>query len=159
MFGIVREGSALATDIIVFGTGNFAGRLLCDIAAGAEEPVSVAIAGRNAARLAWLRTAANARAVIFGTEARFSAEHVDIAEPEALASCIARRRPRVVVQAASAQPAAVIAEANGWSRLVAQGGLSVTAVFQAQLSLRVLRALEQAGHTALFVNSCFPDVV
>jgi hypothetical protein len=150
----------MAADIMVFGTGNFAGRLVCDIAAGATGPVEVAVAGRNAPRLAWLRTAANARAVIFGRDAHFVADSVDIAQPDALAGCIARHRPKVIVQAASAQPGSVIsAQDNRWSRLVAEGGLSVTAVFQAQFSLRVLQAMDAAGHAALFVNACFPDVV
>ena len=43
---------AMTTDILLLGTGAFA--------------------GRNGARLDWLRTAANARAAIFGTQARFT---------------------------------------------------------------------------------------
>jgi len=150
----------MTADILVFGTGNFAGRIVCDLAAAAETPVEVVIAGRNEARLAWLRTAANARALIFRRAARFTTDPVDITAPDQLASAIARHRPKVVVQAASAQPASVISvQGNRWSGLVAEAGLSVTAVFQAQLSLRVLQAIEAAGGQAQFVNACFPDVV
>jgi hypothetical protein len=150
----------MAADILVFGTGNFAGRIVCDIAAAANAPVNVVVAGRNEARLAWLRTAARARTLIFGGSARFETDEVDMMRAEELASAIARHRPKVVVQAASAQPASVIAvQGNRWSRLVAEAGLSVTAVFQAQLSLRVLEAMQGAGHEAQFVNCCFPDVV
>ena len=48
-------------DILLFGTGNFAGRIALDLAATAAEPVTVVIAGRNVQRLEWLRTAGNAR--------------------------------------------------------------------------------------------------
>lgn len=154
------RGERVAADILVFGTGNFAGRILCDLAAAAADPVEVVVAGRNEMRLAWLRTAANARTLIFGRAGRFEADRVDLRDAEALAAAIARHRPKVVVQAASAQPASVIAaQGNRWSRLVAEGGLSVTAVFQAEFSLRVLRALGAAGHACHFVNCCFPDVV
>src|SRR4051794_4738142 len=146
----------MATDILVFGTGSFAGRIVCDIAAGAARPVDVVIAGRNEMRLAWLRTAANARTLIFGRAGRFEADRVDMTDAEALAASIARHRPKIVVQAASAQPASVIAgPRNRWSELVAEGGLSVTAVFQAEFSLRVLQALEAVGHACHFVNCCF----
>ena len=122
--------------------------------------MNVVVAGRNEARLAWLRTAARARTLIFEGSARFETDEVDMMRAEELAALIARHRPKVVVQAASAQPASVIAvQGNRWSRLVAEAGLSVTAVFQAQLSLRVLEAMQGAGHEAQFVNCCFPDVV
>ena len=61
----------IRADILIFGTGNFAGRIALDLAATASEPVTVAIAGRNRERLDWLRTAGNARAALFGRPARF----------------------------------------------------------------------------------------
>ena len=54
-----------ACDILIFGTGSFAQRIACDLAATATQPTRVAIAGRNALRLAWIRTAARARADMF----------------------------------------------------------------------------------------------
>ncbi len=62
----------MTTDILLLGTGAFAARIAFDLAATAHDPVQVVIAGRNGARLDWLRTAANARAAIFGTQARFT---------------------------------------------------------------------------------------
>jgi hypothetical protein len=147
-------------DIIVFGTGSFAARIVFDIAATADHPVRVAVAGRNAERLSWLKVAGNARASVFGRSAIFTARHVDLAEEEAAQAVIAELRPSLVVQAASSQPSSVIAtQGDAWSRLVAEGGLSATAVFQARLSLRVARAIQSAHPDCRLVNCCFPDVV
>ncbi len=146
--------------MLLFGTGAYAARIAFDLAATARAPVSLTIAGRNAARLDWLRTGANARAAIFGTPARVTTLVTDLLQPGAAEAVLDRVRPSVVVQAASVQTSAVISAAgDGWSRLVAEGGLSATAVFQAVLSARVARAV-RAGHPAAkLVNCCFPDVV
>jgi len=147
-------------DIILFGSGSFAARIALDIAATAAAPVRVCLAGRNAARLDWLRLAGNARAAIFGTPARFTAEPVVLAMPDDAAALMARVRPAVVVQAASPQPSSVISSSgNAWARLVADGGLSATAVLQALFTLRVARAMRAADCDAVLVNACFPDVV
>jgi len=146
--------------LLLFGTGAFAGRIACDIGATAEAPVTVVIAGRNRDRLDWLVTAGRARAAVFGTPAHFTAAPLDLQEAGAAERVLAAHRPAVVVQAASVQASAVIAgRGDGWSRLVAEGGLSATAVFQALLSARVARAVQAASPGALFVNCCFPDVV
>jgi hypothetical protein len=147
-------------DIIVFGTGTFAARIVFDIAATAGRPVRVAIAGRNAARLGWLRVAANARAAIFERPAEFIARPLDLLAPGAAEEAIAALQPAVVVQAASSQPSAVIAtQGDAWSRLVAEGGLSATAVFQAQLTQRVAAAVKAERPLCQVINCCFPDVV
>jgi hypothetical protein len=147
-------------DIILFGSGAFAARIALDIAASAQAPVRLCIAGRNASRVDWLRTAGNARAAIFGTKVRFTAAPVDLSGGEDAAELIARLRPAVVVQAASAQTASVISSSgNAWTRLVTEGGLSATAVLQAMFTLRVARAMRLAGSDAVLVNACFPDVV
>jgi len=146
-----------SADILIFGAGAFATRIACDIAAAAEKPVSVVLAGRNADRLGWLRTAANARAIVFGRPACFMSVQADLFRPEAASETIEACRPRLIVQAASTQTSAVIATAgNAWSRLVAEGGLSATALFQAYLTVRVARAVPPGCR---FINCCFPDVV
>lgn len=146
--------------ILLFGTGAFAARLAADIAATALHPVSLSIAGRNADRLAWLETAAGARASTFGRAVTVETAMVDLSSHDALAALIAERRPDVVVQAASVQGAAVIADpASAWGRLVAEAGLSATAVFQALISARVGRAMAEAAPGVPLVNCCFPDVV
>jgi len=147
-------------DILIFGTGNFAGRIALDLAATASDPVRVVIAGRNRDRLKWLRTAGNARATLFGRPARFESRQVDLSVPDAAAAAISLVEPKVVVQAASFQTGNVISnQDNAWTKLVAEGGLSATAVLQAPLSFEVARAVKAKRSQAYFINCCFPDVV
>ena len=146
--------------ILIFGTGAFAARIACDIAATARASVRVTLAGRNRERLDWLVTAGNARAETFGSGARFDAVAADLLQPDAAVPVIEQCRPALVVQAASVQTSAVIAtRGDAWSRLVAEGGLSATAVFQALLSTRVARAIQSTGSGAQLINCCFPDGV
>jgi saccharopine dehydrogenase-like NADP-dependent oxidoreductase len=87
--------------LVIIGTGSFAARILFDAAATADAPVTITIAGRNRERLAWLRTAANARAILFRRPARIVAQHVDLLSADAtehLFASAGSRRP-----AASAQ--------------------------------------------------------
>jgi len=150
----------MSTDILLLGTGAFAARIAFDVAATARDAVEVVIAGRNGPRLDWLRTAANAQAAIFSTPARFTTRRADLLQPDAPVSLIGGLRPAVVVQAASIQTSAVIATTgDAWSQLVAQGGLSATAVFQAVLSAHVARAVREVHPAAQVINCCFPDVV
>jgi len=149
-----------AADILIFGTGAFAQRILLDIAATAAEPGNVIIAGRNEERLDWLRLAANARAAIFGRPVSVTMRRVDLSSTAAASDAIGALQPAVVVQAASAQTSSVIsAQDNAWSRLVAEGGLSATAVFNTLLSLRVADAIRKEKPGAHLVNCCYADVV
>ena len=80
--------------------------------------------------------------------------------PDAAAEAIAAVEPKVVVQAASFQTGNVISnQGNAWTKLVAEGGLSATAVLQAPLSIEVARAVKAVRPQAHFINCCFPDVV
>jgi hypothetical protein len=150
----------IRADILIFGTGNFAGRIALDLAATAPGPVTVVIAGRNLDRLKWLHTAGNARAALFNRPARFELHLVDLSVPDAAAAAIAAIEPKVVVQAASFQTGNVISnQDNAWTTLVAEGGLSATAVLQAPFSIEVARAVKAVRPQAYFINCCFPDVV
>ena len=121
---------------------------------GSPEP------SRSRDRLNWLRTAGNARAALFKGAARFATHHVDLAVPESAAAVIAAAAPKAVVQAASFQTGNVItSQDNAWTKLVAEGGLSATAVLQAPLSIEVARAVKTVRPQAFFINCCFPDVV
>jgi hypothetical protein len=146
-------------DIVVCGTGSFAARILFDLAATADVPTCVIVAGRNAGRLAWLVTAARARANMFGRPVSIDPARVDLNNAPEIGELLVTVRPSVVLQAASLQTGAVIAaQGNAWSRLVAEGGLSASAVFQAVLSARVARACQTASPDIRFINCCFPDV-
>lgn len=148
------------SDIVICGAGAFAARIAFDIAATADEPVSVVIAGRNKERLNWLRTAANARSALFGKQARFSTHVIDLLAQGASDALLAATQPRILVQAASIQTSQVIAQTgNAWTRLVAEGGLSATAVFQALITSRVAAAITASGRPVTLVNCSFPDVV
>lgn len=147
------------TDVMLFGTGEFASRFLFDLSASADDPVRVTVVGRDDARLAWLRTAANARSMLFGRPARIETRCCPSFDTDSVAGLIAEVQPTVVVQTASLQTASVLRSTdNAWGRLVAEGGLSVTAPFQAALSLQIGRAIQVAGSRAHYVNACFPDV-
>ena len=149
-----------STDVLITGTGMFAGRIALDIAATAKAPVTVVIAGRNADRLAWLETAGNARAAMFGTPARFRAHKIDLIEPGASEALLRQYQPKIVVQAASIQTSSVISDkGNRWTALVAQGGLSATAIFQALISARMAGAISRIAPQTLLINCSFPDVV
>ncbi len=146
--------------ILLTGTGAFAARILFDIAATARAPTCVVLAGRNRERLQWLNVAAGARAAIFNTPVTVIAREVDLFAEDAATRLLEETKPSVVVQAASVQTSSVIAgSGNAWSRLVAEGGLSATAVFQAVLSARVAAAMTRLGRTIPLINCSFPDVV
>ena len=146
-------------DILIFGTGSFAQRIACDLAATAAAPTRLTIAGRNGLRLDWIATAARARAHMFARPVEITSRRIDLAAPDAAGELLADCRPAVILQAASFQSGSVIsASGNAWTRLVAEGGLSATAVFQSVLSARIARAVAQASPQSQFINCCFPDV-
>jgi hypothetical protein len=146
-------------DILILGTGPFAQRIACDLAAAATKPTRVAVAGRNTFRLAWIQTAARARAEMFARPVTVKVHEMDLGGSGRVAELLAGLRATVVVQAASLQPASVISgPGNGWTRLVSEGGLSATAVFQAVLTSRVARTLAQVSPHSHLINCCFPDV-
>jgi hypothetical protein len=146
--------------ILLTGTGAFAARILFDVAATATAPTRLVLAGRNRDRLQWLKVAAGARAAIFDTPVTVVARETDLLAKDAATELLEETTPNVVVQAASVQTSSVIAgSGDAWSRLVAEGGLSATAVFQAILSSRVAAAMTRLGSTAPLINCSFPDVV
>lgn len=150
----------MTTDILLLGTGAFAARIAFDLAAAGRQPTRVVVAGRNPLRSDYIRTAANARSAIFGSAVRFETHSADLMAPGVPEDLLRRFHPSVVVQAASVQPGSVIAAASDkWARIVAEGGLSASAVFQLALTTRIARAVRDVQPGALMVNCCFPDVV
>lgn len=147
-------------DILIIGTGYFAEIMVSDLAATASHPLTVVIAGRNESRLAWLETASNARAAIFGKPVQFIADKLDLASEETIAEWLSRWSPHVVVQSASLQsPWAVDRPDSQWSRLVGEAGYGITIAFQSILPVRTASALRKIGSNVSFVNTCYPDGV
>lgn len=147
-------------DLVLCGTGTFAARILFDLAAAASRAMTVVVVGRNAFRAAWLRTAANARADMFGTGVRVHDHVIDTLSTERITGLLSTLRPRVVVNTASAQGGRVVtAQPDGWTRLTQQAGLGISAILQARLSLEVARAVAATIPGTYFINCCYPDVV
>lgn len=150
----------MSCDVLITGTGMFAGRIALDIASTAKTPVNVVIAGRNKMRLNWLKTAGNARAAMFSTPARFSTIEVDMVAEGTSDRLLEECNPRIVVQAASIQTSTVISDTgNRWTQLVAEGGLSATAVFQSLITSRMAAAISRRQNPPVLINCSFPDVV
>ncbi len=148
------------TDILISGTGAFSGRIALDLAATSEEALHVVIAGRNRDRLSWLKTACNARASMFSKPITFDTYEIDLVKEGATDQLIADTKPTIAVQGASIQTSSVISDTgNQWTALVAEGGLSATAVFQALISSRMARSISTFSPATALINCGFPDVV
>ena len=80
-------------DILIFGTGSFAQRIACDLAATAAAPTRLTIAGRNGLRLDWIATAARARAHMFARPVEVTSRRIDLAAPDAAVAIQSRRSP------------------------------------------------------------------
>jgi hypothetical protein len=146
--------------LLVCGTGNFAARMLLDIAAVATRPTTVHLSGRNRERLACLAMLANARAAAFDRPLNVVASVADLEHPDAAEELVGQIQPHVVLQAASTQTVSVLRSGgSGWTDLVRDAGYSVTMVFQALITMRVARAIREIRPEAALFNCCFPDVV
>ena len=89
----------------------------------------------------------------------FTSHQVDLSIADAAAEAIAAvsrrcRAGRLVPNRRRHQQSGQCLDA-----LVAEGGLSATAVLQAPLSIEVARAVKAVRPQAHFINCCFPDVV
>ncbi|TVR09301.1 MAG: hypothetical protein EA385_07530 [Salinarimonadaceae bacterium] len=147
------------SDIVIFGTGAFASRIVFDLAIVAPRPVSVLLVGRDAARLAWMKTAALARASMFGRPLSVAVERREAFTTPVVTEILDAARPKVVVNTASMQGARKSPpRADGWSRLIAAAGLGVSTLLQTRISMDVARAMG-AAPGAHFINCCYPDVV
>ena len=147
-------------DILISGTGYYAEIMVADLAAAARTPLSVIIAGRNTARMAWLVEACRARAANFGTPVTFSSAQLDSTSAASIAETLDGIRPRVIVQSASAQsPWRVDNNESDWARLVAKAGFGLTIAFNSLLSFRTASAMKTLGLDGHFVNTCYPDGV
>ena len=139
--------------------GSFAQRIACDLASTGDEPMQDRHRRpQRRLRLAWIATAARARAHMFDRPLGIASHKVDLAvtgPARALWPTSARRdRAGGLRPGRRRDPAG----GNAWTRLVAEGGLSATAVFQALLTSRIARATADLGLKSQLINCCFPDV-
>ncbi|MGQ7791341.1 hypothetical protein ACUN0C_02915 [Faunimonas sp. B44] len=147
-------------DILISGTGYFAEIMLCDLAATARTSLKVVVGGRNKERMKWLVEACRARSAIYGTSVAFDSVALDSTSTDSLLEPLARLKPKVIVQSASAQsPWKVDNNESDWARLVAEAGFGITIAFHTLLSWRTAGAIKQLGLQSHFVNTCYPDGV
>lgn len=147
-------------DLLMTGSGNFAERILLDLALMADKPLRILMAGREVEmdRMEWLRQAANARATLAGRPVFVETAVMDWTSPETIAPFLQQHRPKVILHAASVQtPSVVFERGNEWGKLVGKCTISVTVPIQALLGARLGKALALAGSKAVFLNSCYPD--
>lgn len=148
-----------SADMVIMGTGTFAARIVFDLAATASRETSVMLVGRNGAKLAWMRTAALARAAMFGTPLTVTVRQLETFTTAEVAALLEAAQPRVVVNTASIQGARKAQiQADGWTRLIGEAGLGVATLLQARISMDVARAMTVVPG-AYFINCCYPDVV
>ena len=147
-------------DIVICGSGQFAARILFDLAATTPEPLRIALIGRDENRLAWLRTGAQARAAMFGGGVRVETQALAEFSVGAMTELLAKLEPRLVANTASIQGGRSMTDRpDPWTSLTRRAGLGVAAVLQAAISLDVAAAVAAAAPPASFVNGCYPDVV
>ncbi|SDI33486.1 hypothetical protein [Alloyangia pacifica] len=150
----------MTADLLLTGTGNFAERILGDLALLVTRPLRVVVAARaeEANRLNWLRVAANARAAIAGRPLEVVTEIIDWDSNTALDRLIETHRPRLVVHAASLQsPTALFSGDSAWESLLRTCTLSLSVPMQAVLADRLFAAVRRSEQTPLLVNCCYPD--
>jgi hypothetical protein len=149
----------MACDVMITGTGSLAEACLfafADCDAGSE--LRLAIAGRNAERLAWLAHCSNSRSASFGRPNFTEAVSLDWDSPDALGKEIARLKPKVIIQTASMQTPWSLGGKNQWARMIAAGGYGLATPLHTILTVRLIEATRKAGLETTMVNGAFPDI-
>ena len=147
-------------DVLIGGTGLYAQKIAVALGMTSPQPLTVAIAGRDRKRMAWLARSTNARAFLFERQVRAFPHAIRWESAEAIAESLTVLRPRLVVQAASVQsPRALDGSDTPWARMIrAAGGFGVTVVLQALLVSRMARAQAMSGVGGFLLNACYPDM-
>lgn len=148
--------------IAVVGSGSLARSICQSLASLAPSregrnaaPIRVTVLARNAPAANDIARACHVRAAVSGAHVHFSAELL-ADEVDAMT----RLQPDVLVCCASAQsPYEKNVQPSAWTRLVEQAGFGLTLPFQANVVVRLARALTQVSPRTLLVNGCFPDAV
>lgn len=146
--------------LLVTGTGALARAVCAGLAVTPGPPLRIAVAGRDAARLAEIAFLARASAAAAGRELTVTTHQAaELGEAE-LAEIAARCRPDGALACASLQsPWEARTAPSAWTDLLAAGGFAVTLPLQAVLARRLHGALRAAAPGAWLVNACYPDAV
>ena len=121
----------------------------------ATGPVHVIVIGRRQDIATQLCYVANTRAASGGRAATFepaAGEPVPVLDGTA-------RLDGVLVCASTQSPWERLTRPSAWTDLVRRAGFGLTLPFQAELALRVGRALAGRGPRPWLINACFPDAV
>lgn len=146
-------------DVLFTGTGSLAEACLFALAiTSAGRPLQIAIGGRDADRCRWLSLVANARAAALSVDNFTRPMLLDWSSSESLAKIVGELKPKVIVQTASMQSPWALAERNGWSTLVQNGGYGLGTPFHAILTARLVHAIELACTDTTIINGAYPDV-
>ncbi|KUF16710.1 hypothetical protein [Streptomyces silvensis] len=149
-----------AHDIVVLGTGAFAGALVRALAQRASGPTRVHLVSQDRGRAEHLAGLAQAHAVIAGRPVRFCTHRLDVRGGADLRPLLARHRPRVLAICTSdLSPAETRGPASAWTDLVRAAGFGVTLPLQAATAMRAASACAEASPGTAVVNACFPDAV
>ncbi|WP_433260482.1 hypothetical protein ACQPZF_24250 [Actinosynnema sp. CS-041913] len=136
--------------IAVVGTGDLARAVCYSLAAVATTSVEVVVIGRSAGKTEQLCYIANARAASGGRAGvAFTPFVGDVERPVADVD-------GALVCASSQSPWERLTAPSAWTALVGRAGFGITLPFQAELALRVGRALPERSW---LINGCFPDAV
>jgi hypothetical protein len=147
-----------AAEIVVIGTGSIARGVVYGLSHVPGIPLRVAILGRSHAKAAEIALLANARSASVGTRIVCQPIRISQLKDVEFSRIFLSVKPKIILIAASLQsPWEMTQEENAWTRLVAQGGFSVTLPLQLTLAAEVCRAA--AGLQAAVVNACYPDCV
>ncbi len=136
--------------IAVIGTGDLARAVCYSLAAVATTSVEVVVVGRSADKTGQLCYIANARAAAGGRAGIVFTPFVgDVEQPVSDVD-------GALVCASSQSPWERLTAPSAWTALVARAGFGITLPFQAELALRVGRALPERSW---LINGSFPDAV
>ncbi|MEV1329717.1 potassium transporter TrkA [Micromonospora costi] len=146
--------------IAVVGSGSLARSVCYSLAAAppaaaAAGPIRVTVLARGAAANDIARICQIRAAVTGGDTVTFAAESLHDE-----ADALARLQPGVLVCCASTQsPYEKTSSPSAWTNLIARAGFGVTLPLQAELVVRLARAVAEVSPRTVVVNGCFPDVV
>jgi hypothetical protein len=146
-------------ELAITGAGSLATEVIHALAVAAPEPITVALLGRDQARLVWLARAASACAAATSGRLRVVTAVTDWSNEEQLCRTIASLKPKVLLHTASLQSPWVLGGSDRWSSLIGRVGYGITLPLQALLAFKVGRAIDTASPATDLVNACYPDAV